>query len=237
MQQYIGKKILLAEDEKSLAEGLKFNLQEEGYIVNWVEDGKAAVEAYNSQHFDLIILDIMMPFLDGFEVTEIIRAVNINIPILMLTAKDQVHDKVQGLTMGADDYLTKPFHLEELLVRILVLLRRSQQMGENPANIYHFGSNEINFDDLSAKSETENIQLTPKEAEVMKLFITNKGRVVSRKELLSRVWNIKYGINTRTVDIFIARLRKYFEKDSKNPKYIKSIRGAGYLFQENEEEK
>lgn len=226
------EKILLAEDEKSLAEGLKFNLQEEGYEVTWVEDGNAAIEAYNNEDFDLIILDVMMPYKDGFEVTEEIRQNNINIPILMLAAKDQIHDKVRGLTMGADDYLTKPFHLEELLARILVLLRRSNFNQYTASNVYQFGTNEINFDDLSAKSEKESIQLTPKEAEVMKLFISNKGRVVSRKELLSRVWDIKYGINTRTVDIFIARLRKYFEKDSKKPEFIKSIRGAGYLFQD-----
>ncbi len=224
-------KILLAEDEKSLAEGLIFNLQDEGYEVTWVQDGEAAVKKYKSEFFDLIILDIMMPYLDGYEVTEIIRSNNINIPILMLTAKEQLHDKVKGLKIGADDYLTKPFHLEELLVRIQVLLRRSSWKEEKRVpNVYVFGENEINFDDLSAKSPNGNFQLTLKEAEVMRLFISNKGKIVSRRELLATVWNISYVINTRTVDNFIARLRKYFERDSKNPKYIKSIRGAGYLF-------
>jgi len=224
-------KILLAEDEKSLAEGLIFNLQDEGYEVTWVQDGEAAVKKYKDEFFNLIILDVMMPYLDGFEVTEIIRKNNINIPILILTAKEQLHDKVHGLKIGADDYLTKPFHLEELLARIEVLLRRSDWKEEDKVpNIYSFGENEINFDDLSAKSPNGNFQLTIKEAEVMRLFISNKGKIVSRRELLSTVWNISYVINTRTVDNFIARLRKYFEEDSKNPKYIKSIRGAGYLF-------
>ncbi len=224
-------KILLAEDEKALAEGLVFNLEEEGYNVDWVTDGKAAVETFKSKDFDLIILDIMMPFLDGYEVTENIRNQNINIPILMLTAKEQLHDKVKGLRIGADDYLTKPFHLQELMARIEALLRR-QNTRQNPdtKNIFQFGHNEINFDDLSAKSGEETFQLTKKEAEVMRLFISNRGKIVSRKELLATVWNIRYMINTRTVDNFISRLRKYFETDSKNPKYIKSVRGAGYIF-------
>ncbi len=223
--------ILLAEDEKSLGEGLTFNLKEEGYEVDWVEDGKAAIEIFNSKNFDLIILDVMMPYLNGFQVTEIIRNHNINIPILMLTAKEELEDKIKGLTIGADDYLTKPFHLEELFARIQVLLRRKQwNKNEKMNNVFQFGENEINFDDLSAKSDSENFQLTQKEAEVMRLFISNIGKVISRSELLSKVWNIKYGINTRTVDNFIARLRKYFEKDSKKPEFIKSIRGAGYIF-------
>jgi DNA-binding response OmpR family regulator len=226
------KRILLAEDEKSLGEALTFNLREEGYEPVWVTDGKAALGKYETEAFDLIILDIMMPYMDGFEVTEIIRKNNINIPILMLTAKEQLHDKVKGLRIGADDYLTKPFHLEELLARIAVLLRRSTWTKEQKVeNIFVFGENKINFDDLTAQSPYGEFQLTPKEAEVMRLFISNRGRIVSRRELLSTVWNISYVINTRTVDNFIARLRKYFEADSRHPKYIKSVRGAGYIFE------
>ncbi len=229
-------RILLAEDEPSLAEGLVFNLKEEGYTVVWVEDGRAAVTEFEKQPFDLIILDIMMPYLDGFEVTEIIRKKNINVPILMLTAKEQLEDKVKGLRIGADDYLTKPFHLEELLARIQALLRRQLQMsGAEPANIFRFGENEINFNDFTAQTADGEIQLTTKEAEVMRLFISNRGKIISRKELLATVWNISYVINTRTVDNFIARLRKYFEKDSRNPQFIKSVRGAGYIFDVGEE--
>ncbi|MBN2281849.1 MAG: response regulator transcription factor [Candidatus Marinimicrobia bacterium] len=225
------KRILLAEDEKSLGEGLVFNLRDEGFDVTWVQDGKTALEQFQTAYYDLIILDIMMPYLDGFEVTGKIRERNINIPILMLTAREQLHDKIHGLKIGADDYLTKPFHLQELLARIEVLLRRSIWSNEAQVpNIFIFGDNEINFDDLSAKTPRGTFQLTLKEAEVMRLFISNKGKIVSRKELLSTVWNISYMINTRTVDNFIARLRKYFESDSKNPRYIKSIRGTGYLF-------
>jgi DNA-binding response OmpR family regulator len=223
-------KILLAEDENSLGEGLTYNLKEEGYEVFWVKDGRAAVAAFSSENFHLILLDIMMPYLDGYEVVEVIRKTNINIPILMLTAKDQLQDKVKGLKIGADDYLTKPFHLEELLARISVLLRRSRLNDVHQVNLYRFGKNEINFDDLTARSENKSIQLTQKEADVMRLFITNKGKIISRKELLASVWQIKHSINTRTVDNFIARLRKYFETDSKNPVHIRSVRGAGYIF-------
>ncbi len=224
-------RLLLAEDEQTLAEGLVFNLKEEGYKVVWVEDGRAAVTEFEKQSFDLIILDIMMPYLDGFEVTEIIRKKNINVPILMLTAKEQLEDKVKGLRVGADDYLTKPFHLEELLARIQALLRRQLQMSSaEPENLFRFGENEINFNDFTAQTANGEVQLTTKEAEVMRLFISNRGKIISRKELLATVWNISYVINTRTVDNFIARLRKYFEKDSRNPQFIKSVRGAGYIF-------
>ena len=225
------KKILLAEDEQSLAEGLVFNLEEEDYSVVWVEDGRGAVKAFEEQAFDLVILDIMMPYLDGFEVTEMIRKSDINLPILILTAKEELEDKVKGLRIGADDYLTKPFHLEELLARIQVLLRRQKQMyPADSQNVFRFGENEINFDDFTAKTAEGEVQLTAKEADVMRLFISNRGKIISRKELLATVWNINYVINTRTVDNFIARLRKYFEKDSRNPEYIRSVRGAGYIF-------
>ncbi len=225
-------KILLVEDEETLAKGLLFNLGEEGYSVAWVKDGKKALEQFDSQPYDLIILDIMIPYINGFEVAEYIRKKSPITPILMLTARTTVKDRVQGLEIGADDYLTKPFHLQELLARVKGILRRKMwyQSAVDSASTYQFGENEINFADFSCKSGNKKFQLTQREAMVMKYLIQNKGKIVSRDELLEKVWNISSEVETRTVDNFIARLRKYFEPDTKKPVYIKSIRSAGYMF-------
>lgn len=227
-------KILLVEDEESLAEGLLFNLSEEGYSVVWVKDGKKALEQFDSQPYDLIILDIMLPYIDGFEVAKYVREKSPMIPILMLTARTAVHDRVRGLEIGADDYLTKPFHLQELLARVKGILRRKSwyQSAVESTSTYQFGENEINFADFSCKSENKKFRLTQQEAMVMKYLIQKKDKIVSREELLEKVWNISSEIETRTVDNFIARLRKYFEPDTKKPVYIKSIRSAGYMFVE-----
>lgn len=227
-------KILLVEDEESLAEGLLFNLSEEGYSVVWVKDGKKALEQFDSQPYDLIILDIMLPYINGFEVTKYVREKSPMIPILMLTARTAVHDRVRGLEIGADDYLTKPFHLQELLARVKGILRRKSwyQSAVESTSTYQFGENEINFADFSCKSENKKFRLTQQEAMVMKYLIQKKDKIVSREELLEKVWNISSEIETRTVDNFIARLRKYFEPDTKKPVYIKSIRSAGYMFVE-----
>ena len=227
-------KILLVEDEESLAEGLLFNLSKEGYSVVWVKDGKKALEQFDSQPYDLIILDIMLPYINGFEVAKYVREKSPMIPILMLTARTAVHDRVRGLEIGADDYLTKPFHLQELLARVKGILRRKSwyQSAVESTSTYQFGENEINFADFSCKSGNKKFRLTQQEAMVMKYLIQKKDKIVSREELLEKVWNISSNIETRTVDNFIARLRKYFEPDIKKPIYIKSIRSAGYMFVE-----
>jgi len=227
-------KILLVEDEESLAEGLLFNLSKEGYSVVWVKDGKKALEQFDSQPYDLIILDIMLPYINGFEVAKYVREKSPMIPILMLTARTAVHDRVRGLEIGADDYLTKPFHLQELLARVKGILRRKSwyQSAVESTSTYQFGENEINFADFSCKSGNKKFRLTQQEAMVMKYLIQKKDKIVSREELLEKVWNISSEIETRTVDNFIARLRKYFEPDTKKPIYIKSIRSAGYMFVE-----
>ncbi|MCK4296873.1 MAG: response regulator transcription factor [Candidatus Marinimicrobia bacterium] len=227
-------KILLVEDEESLAEGLLFNLSEEGYSVVWVKDGKKALEQFDSQPYDLIILDIMLPYINGFEVAKYVREKSPMIPILMLTARTAVHDRVRGLEIGANDYLTKPFHLQELLARVKGILRRKSwyQSAVESTSTYQFGENEINFADFSCRSENKKFRLTQQEAMVMKYLIQKKDKIVSREELLEKVWNISSEIETRTVDNFIARLRKYFEPDTKKPVYIKSIRSAGYMFVE-----
>jgi DNA-binding response OmpR family regulator len=226
------KKILIVEDEKGLARGLKFNLIEEGYSVSWANNGKEALEKFEKEQFDLVILDIMLPYYDGFEVAKRVREKQPALPILMLTARSSIKDKVKGLDLGADDYITKPFELEELLARIKSTLKRKKfyQSFDNQKDTYEFGENKINFENLTARSAEKEFKLTKKEAELLKYLIQNKGKAVSREELLNNIWNIDREIQTRTTDIFMSRLRKYFEQDTKNPKYLKSVRGVGYMF-------
>jgi len=225
-------KILLVEDEETLAIGLEYNLTEEGYEVDWVVDGKKALIKINESEYDLIVLDVMLPYVDGFEVAEKVREKYPQLPILFLTARTGVKDKIKGLEIGADDYLTKPFHLKELLLRVKGMLKRQSWYKENRGDLqsFKFGSNEINFENLICKTADKEIQLTSHEAELMRYFIDNKGIILSREELLKNVWKIDSTIETRTVDNFIARLRKYFEPDPDKPIYIKSVRGAGYIF-------
>lgn len=228
-------KILLIEDEESLAHGLEYNLTEEGYEVKWAKDGKAGLQMFEEESFDLIVLDIMLPFLDGFELSSIIREKNPQLPILMLTARKGAEDKIRGLELGADDYLTKPFNLNELLLRIKGMLKRKEwykNISSIP-EVFTFGKNKIDFEKLTAQTSTKKIILTLQEAMVLKYFIENKDRVITRKELLENVWHVNPDIETRTVDNFISRLRKYFEPDPANPVFIKSIHGAGYMFEIN----
>lgn len=229
---FMGSKILLVEDEETLALGMEFNLTDEGYRVEWAKDGKQALLLFESKEYDLIILDIMLPFYDGFEIAKIVRAKKPQIPILMLTARTTPEDKVMGLETGADDYMTKPFHLDELLLRIKGMLKRKMwyKTSSLVQPVYKFGNNEVDFENLNAKSDSKKIILTQREAMLLKYLIENKGKIVSRKELLENVWHVSSEIETRTVDNFISRLRKYFEPDPINPRYILSIRSAGYSF-------
>ncbi len=226
--------ILLVEDEENLAHGLEYNLTEEGYKVTLAKDGREAIKYFDENEFDLIVLDIMLPYHNGFEIAKHIRDIHPQMPILMLTARTQVEDKVKGLEIGADDYLTKPFHLKELLLRIKGMLKRKKWYQkvviENP--VYKFGTNEINFENLKCKNSKSSFQLTSYEAMIIRYLIDNKDRVVTRKELLENVWNMNPEVETRTVDNFIVRLRKHFEDDPSNPKFIVSVRSAGYMFNE-----
>jgi DNA-binding response OmpR family regulator len=229
-----GIKILIVEDEESLAVGLEYNLNEEGYETIIAKNGKEALEIFENNKFDLIVLDIMLPFYDGFEITEIVRKKNPQIPILMLTAKTKNEDKLKGLELGVDDYLTKPFHLDELLLRIKGMLKRKawyKNIDQNNS-VYNIGSNKINFHNLTFTKEEKVYQLTHSEIMILKYLIDKKGKIVSRKELLENVWNVSPEVETRTIDIFISRLRKHLEPDPQNPKYIKSVRGIGYIFNE-----
>ena len=226
--------ILLVEDEENLAIGLQYNLTEEGYIVELAKDGREAIKLFETKKVDLIILDIMIPYIDGFEIARRVRKKDPQMPILMLTARTTREDKVKGLELGADDYITKPFHLDELLLRVKGMLKRKMWYKDVTSDkpSVSFGKNKINFENLDCSNAKNDFKLTPQEAMVMKYLIENKGKIVSRKELLANVWHMNPDIETRTVDNFIARLRKYFEVDPSKPVYIKSIRSAGYMFEE-----
>jgi two-component system alkaline phosphatase synthesis response regulator PhoP len=224
-------RILLVEDEKSLREGLQLNLELEGYEVVSTGNGRQALELFAGQHFDLLLLDVMLPEVDGFSIAEQVRLTNTEVPILMLTAKDLAQDRIMGLKRGADDYLTKPFHLEELLLRISKLLKRSQRaQGETP-DAYSFGDNTVNFATYEATNwRGERLILTKMEAQLLKLFVERRGEVVSRQQMLQSVWGYDVYPTTRTVDNFILAFRKYFERDPKHPKFFHSVRGVGYRF-------
>jgi DNA-binding response OmpR family regulator len=174
----------------------------------------------------------MLPYINGFEVAKRIRRKSPQMPILILSARSGVEDRVKGLELGADDYLPKPFHLQELLLRIKGMLKRKMWYKDATSvqPVYSFGDNKINFENLECKTKDSYIRLTQQEAMVLKYLIDNKGKIVSRKELIENVWHINPEIETRTVDNFIVRLRKYFETDPSDPVYFKSIRGAGYMF-------
>jgi len=230
-------KILLVEDEETLAIGLEYNLSAEGYEVDLAEDGKKALEFIDSNQYDLIVLDIMLPYFDGFEIAKHVREIDPRIPILFLTARTTAEDRIKGLKIGADDYLTKPFHLDELLLRIQGMLRRKSwyQTTTEAMPVVKFGKNEVDFESFNATANEQQIQLTAYEAMLLKYLIDNKNKIVSRKELLQKVWNTHSEVETRTVDNFIVRLRKYFEENPNKPEFIKSIRGRGYLFSDETE--
>jgi two-component system alkaline phosphatase synthesis response regulator PhoP len=227
--------ILLVEDEENLHEALKLNLELEGYEVTSAFDGSKALQAVQEEYFDLIILDLMLPEVDGITVIETIRLQNIEIPILVLSARNNSADKVLGLKKGADDYLTKPFNLEELLLRIEKLVEKNKKMHGRPAtpDVYQFGKNTIDFKAQEAKTSTgERIQLSKKETMLLRLLIENKNEVVTREKILQTVWGYNVYPTTRTIDNFILSFRKYFEEDSRNPKYFHSVRGVGYKYTE-----
>ena len=226
-------RILLVEDEESIREALRLNLELEGHEVVASGNGKKALELIEGQHFDLLLLDVMLPDLDGFSITEQVRLTNHEIPILILTAKDMAQDRVTGLKKGADDYLTKPFNLEELLLRVNNLLRRSQRVKGEATGVYEFGKNKINFETFEATTwRGEAITLTKKEAMLLKLLVERKNEVVSRNQILQSVWGYDVFPSTRTIDNFILAFRKYFEPDPKQPRYFHSMRGVGYKFME-----
>ena len=224
-------KILIIEDELSILMALEDDLKLEGYEVSSAKDGVEGLAMAKEQAYDLIILDIMLPKMDGFEVCKQLRQAVIPTPILILTAKSQEIDKVLGLELGADDYVTKPFSPRELLARVKAILRRTKQT-QRGIECYNFGDFEVDFKKCQAKKSGKQITLTALEFALLHFLIQHKQQVVSRDEILNAVWGDDVYVYPRTVDTHIAHLRKKLEDDTTNPKYIIGVRGMGYKFSE-----
>jgi DNA-binding response OmpR family regulator len=244
--------ILLVEDEEHLARGLKFNLEAEGYKTQVAGDGETALDLLLKQRseFDLLVLDIMLPGVDGFTVAAELRKANLFIPLLMLTARGRPDDVLKGFAAGADDYLPKPFDLHILLARIKSLLRRREwvrSMADAPQkveaegrkgsensppefDVYAFSGKQVDFATLELRANRKIFRLTLMEADLLRHLIRNAGKVVSRKQILEQVWNLHEDTDTRAIDNFIVRLRKYIESDPSNPRHLLTVRGIGYRF-------
>jgi two-component system alkaline phosphatase synthesis response regulator PhoP len=234
--------ILVVEDEEHLAIGIKFNLEAEGFLVTTVGDGQAALDllATSEQSFDLVVLDLMLPGMSGYAVCEAIRTQGNDVPVVMLTARTLVEDRIRGFDAGTDVYLQKPFDLDELIsiVRNL-LVRRGRNARPHPAaepapatpgTVTRFGSAEVNFDTWEARFKDKPVRLTNLEMKLLRYLVEHEGTVVSREELLTKVWGMARAPATRTVDTFMLNLRKYFEEDPSHPVHFLSVRGMGYRF-------
>jgi len=226
------KRILVVEDEEHIADGLQINLEAAGYKVTIAPDGNLALEMWRNGVFDLIVLDVMLPGKNGLEVCQIIRKESGWVPILFLTARDRENDRIAGFQVGGDDYITKPFNLKELLLRIAAMFRRQVWYGtiSSTSHQYRFGKNWIDFDSYKAKGISGEIDLSQKECMIMKFFSEHIDEVIDRNKILDAVWGYDAFPTSRTVDNFIVRLRKIFEPDPSKPKYIHTIRGVGYKF-------
>jgi two-component system alkaline phosphatase synthesis response regulator PhoP len=225
-------RILLVEDELNLARPLQFNLEQEGYEVLSTPSGKEALTLQDRQSFDLIILDLMLEEMDGFEVARQIRQRDQRLPIIMLTARSATEDRIHGLELGADDYVVKPFHLRELLLRVERMLERTTWFAEKepPPQIVFVGGYRVDLEKLSADGPRGRLQLTALEADLLKALTAQPNRVLSRGELLEKVWGYHSQVATRTVDNFIVRLRRYFEEEPEQPRHFISLRGKGYMY-------
>ncbi len=238
-------RVLIVEDESHIADGLRFNLEAEGHAVQTVGDGESALDLLErrKQAFDAVVLDIMLPGKDGFAVASELRAARNYVPILMLTARGRPEDVLKGFASGADDYLPKPFELPILLARVQGLLRRSQWTqalhqqsnrevgdGAQPADKFTFSGKTIDFSSLELTAKGSTIQLTLMEAELLRHLIRNAGKVVSRKSILEEVWNLHEDTDTRAIDNFVVRLRRYIEENPSKPRHLLTVRGVGYRF-------
>ncbi|MCJ0571796.1 response regulator transcription factor [Enterococcus cecorum] len=236
------KKVLVVDDEESIRTLLQFNLQKEGYQVTLAEDGQKGLALALQEAFDFIILDVMLPYLDGMEITKKLRQEKVDSPILMLTAKDDAIDRILGLEIGADDYLTKPFSPREVLARMKAIFRRVDVKKEQTP-IHPIASNQegptlqigeiiADLANYQVQVRGQEITLTPKEFELLVYFMQRKNRVINRDTLLERIWNFDFDGQTRIVDVHISHLREKIEVDPKKPQYLVTVRGFGYKFQE-----
>jgi two-component system alkaline phosphatase synthesis response regulator PhoP len=235
MKEPARKSILLVEDEENLHDALRLNLELENYQVTSAYDGNEALKAISDEYFDLVILDVMLPGIDGINVAESIRIRQNPVPILILSARNTSADRVLGLKKGADDYLNKPFNLEELLLRVHKLIEKNERLQDRnnvPAR-YVFGKNVIDFKAQEAfNKRNERFRLSKKETMLLKLLIENKNEVVKREKIMQAVWYYNVYPNTRTIDNLILNFRKYFEDDSRKPRHFHSVRGVGYKYTE-----
>ncbi|HUB20545.1 MAG TPA: response regulator transcription factor [Acidobacteriaceae bacterium] len=236
-------RILIVEDEANLAQGLLFNLKAEGHEVSVEGDGDSALASLRREAFDAVVLDVMLPGKSGFEVATSLRSDGNFVPVLMLTARSRTQDVVDGFAAGADDYLPKPFDLGVLLARLNALLRRMHwpRAAESTANavdeaaVFSFAGRRIDFDALELRTQDRTVRLTLMEADLLRYLTRNRERIVSRKELLEQVWHVRDDTDTRAIDNFIVRLRRYLEEDPAAPKYLQTVRGVGYRFVPNPE--
>ena len=235
--------VLVVEDEKHLADGLRFNLEAEGYDVETVSDGESALSLFldRGQRYDALLLDVMLPGKDGFAVASELRAAGNFVPVLMLTARGRPEDVLRGFEAGADDYLPKPFELSVLLARLNALLRRRQwfhldraqpakQAPAEDSDEFAFNNRVIDFQNLELRTPQQAIRLTLMEAQLLRYLVRHEGKVVSRKSILEKVWGLNEDTDTRAIDNFIVRLRKYIEDDPANPEHLLTVRGVGYRF-------
>jgi DNA-binding response OmpR family regulator len=225
--------ILLVEDEAHIAEAISYNLEAEQHEVEWVTDGRAAADRLGTDPTpDLVILDVMLPEMNGFEVARRARAAGNYVPILIVTAKDDARDRIRGIEEGADDYLTKPFTLDELLARVRALLRRRRWDGvapeAAPARSERVGRVTVHFDRFELETHEGAVRLTTREVGLLRALIDREGEVVERGELLEKVWGLRADTRTRVIDTFVHRLRRYVEEDPSRPRHIVSVRGRGY---------
>jgi two-component system alkaline phosphatase synthesis response regulator PhoP len=227
----MSKRILLVEDEAALALTVEDRLTSEGYRVDVARDGEAGLSRAVAEPFDLVVLDVMLPKKNGFDVCRELRAQRARVPVLMLTARGQIEDKVVGLKLGADDYLVKPFHMSELVARVEALLRRSAG-GDDAAkaSVFAFGDVRVDFRKAEVHVDGRSVDLSAKELQLLRYFLEHRGATLSRNELLDAVWGWNVMSSTRTVDVHVAGLRRKLEKDPREPRYIVTIHGLGYKF-------
>ncbi|SDW96176.1 two-component system, OmpR family, alkaline phosphatase synthesis response regulator PhoP [Marininema mesophilum] len=231
----MSKKVLVVDDEPSIIKLVQFNLEKEGFQVLVAADGEAALAKIKEDQPDLLILDLMLPKVDGLEVCKQVRAHSHHLPILMLTAKTEEFDKVLGLELGADDYMTKPFSPRELTARVKAIFRRMEALRQNDEDsskqFLQIGELTIDLDGYEVHHRQRMIDLTPKEFELLIYLANHRGKVLSRDQLLNAVWDYDYIGDTRIVDVHVSHLREKVEEDSRNPVYIKTVRGIGYKFE------